>query len=379
MMTTHDLIVIGSGPAGGAAACVAARAGLRVALVDRHSFPRDKLCGGGFTGRSMTIYREIFGTDPVEIDRRDRYEFHAHGQALGVIDDVPPMYLTTRLALDNAIHDHAVSAGAEAVTGLVRGLDGTSVTLEDGRLLSGAVLIGADGVKSRVARALFGDSFDARTVGFGFEIEAPPLTDDPPIRIDFGAAEWGYGWSFPKRGSTTIGVGGVMGRNPDMKAAMAAYMAELGVTDPPRLRGHHLPFGDFRKVPGQGSVLLCGDAAGLVDPITGEGIAYAMQSGALAAEAVVAALAAGEPEQALETYRKNLAPIHRALRQARAIRLLIFAKPMRRAFLKAFSGQGGLKRDYLRMMAGELEYPDLTRSVLRRLPAHLARAVGIRR
>ncbi|WP_238365955.1 NAD(P)/FAD-dependent oxidoreductase [Mesobacterium pallidum] len=377
-MDSYDLIVIGSGPAGGAAAFVAALAGLRVALVDRHVFPRDKLCGGGFTGRSMALYREIFGTDPVETDRRDRYEFHAHGQALGVITDVPPMYLTTRLALDNAIHEHAVAAGAEAITGLVKDIEGTVVTLEGGRALSGRLLIGADGVKSRVARALFGESFDARHIGFGFEIEAPPQTGDPAIRIDFGAAEWGYGWSFPKSGSTTIGVGGVLSRNPDMKASMAAYMAELGVTDPPKIKGHHLPFGAFRKVPGQGDVLLCGDAAGLVDPITGEGIAYAMQSGALAGHAAVEALAEGAPGTALPCYTESLKPIHTALRQARAIRLLIFARPMRRAFLKAFSGQGGLKRDYLRMMAGELEYPDLTRAVLRRLPAHLARAARLR-
>ena len=90
-MDQFDVIVIGAGPAGGAAAHVAARAGLRVALVDRHGFPRDKLCGGGFTGRSYRYYAEIFGEPiPEEIIlTKHSVEFHAHGAELARIDGIP--------------------------------------------------------------------------------------------------------------------------------------------------------------------------------------------------------------------------------------------------------------------------------------------------
>ena len=77
----------------------------------------------------------------------------------------------------------------------------------------------------------------------------------------------------------------------------------------------------------------------------------------------------------ITAYRRELKPVTRALWQARAIRPLIFARPLRPAFLRAFSGPGGLKREYLRLLAGEIEYPDLTRAVLRRLPAHLGRVL----
>ena len=125
----------------------------------------------------------------------------------------------------------------------------------------------------------------------------PPGNADRPLRIDFGAAHWGYGWDFPKSGSSTIGIGGVLSRNEDMKGAMAAYLDLLGQDPTQPVKGHHLPFGDFRRRPGRGAVLLAGDAAGLVDPITGEGIAYALKSGQLAAQAAVQALAEDAPRR----------------------------------------------------------------------------------
>ena len=82
-------------------------------------------------------------------------------------------------------------------------------------------MIGADGANSLVARTLYGEAFDHARIGFGLEIEAPAPAADAPVRIDFGAAEWGYGWNFPKAGSATIGIGGVHGRNPGMPPALS--------------------------------------------------------------------------------------------------------------------------------------------------------------
>lgn len=381
-MQEFDIIVIGAGPAGSAAACWAARQGATVALVDKARFPRDKLCGGLVTERSRCVFQEVFchDLDFSQVLTRHEVTFCHEDQTLACLQDVPPMHLSMRRDLDNQMFEHAIRSGAADHSGRpVSGIDGTTVLFRDGEAIQGRILIGADGVNSVVARHLFGTAFDKATIGFGLEIEADPTTFDPSrqsLRIDFGAADWGYGWVFPKTASITIGLGGILARNPDMKDRMARYLAKLGAdADTVSLKGHHLPFGDFRKHPGHGPVLLAGDAAGLVDPITGEGIAYALKSGQLAAKAAMAALAVGTPERAIALYRRELRHIHRNLRIARALRRLVFAPRWQGAFISAFRKSGTVRMQYMRLLAGEVEYPAVALNVLRRLPRYL---LGVR-
>lgn len=375
-MDRFDVIVIGAGPSGASAAYVAARAGLRVALIDRKTFPRDKLCGGLITGRARRHYAEIFGHDmPFDPqDRKTTVDFRYRGQPVGIIEDAPALCATMRWDMDAMLCAHAMGAGAQDFTGQAVAeidRDARTVTLKGGLVLGFGVLIGADGVNSQVTRALFGQPFDRARIGFGLEIETGGAHIDPaaPIRIDLAAAQWGYGWVFPKRCSTTVGVGGLLGKNPEMKRAMSAYCDMLGIdAAEASFKGQFLPFGDFRTVPGQDAVLLAGDAAGLVDPITGEGIGYAMQSGQLAAKAALAALSAGQPETALTRYRHALRPVHRALRMARLIRPVIFLPALEPGFARAFQRSSTLRRDYLRLMAGEVEYEQILARLVLRLP-----------
>ncbi|HBM59602.1 MAG TPA: geranylgeranyl reductase [Citreicella sp.] len=367
----YDLVVIGAGPAGSAAALCAARAGLRVALVDKARFPRVKLCGGLVTGRALRALRQPLPADLLE--RRDSLSFFDRGAPLGQITGGPPVYLTTRLGLDAHLLAQALQAGAEDFTGHpVAGLAPGFVQLRDGAALRAPLILGADGVNSAVARHLFGRAFDPATIGFALEIEAPP-SEDQSLQVDFGAAAWGYGWRFAKSGSTTIGVGGLQARNPDMKARLAAYLALLPDQAGARVMGHHLPFGELRRVPGHGRMLLAGDAAGLVDPITGEGIAHALQSGHLAAEAVIAALAAGRPDSALPRYARALAPTLRALRHARMLRPLVFSDRCGGLFRQAFRDSATMKLRYMELLAGEVDYAALLRRAAWRLPLRLLR------
>ncbi len=379
-MTQFDLVVVGAGPTGAAAAVTARRAGLSVALIDKASFPRAKLCGGLVTGRCARHLNEVFDR-PVEeplFETRDRFEFFMDGQQLANMQDVPPAHLTMRWDFDHALFKQAVAAGAEDVSGqrIERlDLDARCLTLASGERIGFDILIGADGVRSIVAEALFGASFDKTRIGFALEIEGESQHPyaSAPIRVDFAAADWGYGWSFPKRESTTIGVGGLQHANPDMKARLSAYLDLLGTGKGLRVKGHFLPFGDYRSRPGRGHILLAGDAAGFVDPITGEGIGYAIQSGALAGEAAARAIRSGTPDKAFTHFLPATRPIRVALRAARTLRPLIFSTWTKPFFASAFRASRSLKTDYMRLLAGETEYP----SLLGRTAAHLPGA-GLR-
>ena len=374
-----DVIVRGAGPAGAAAAMTAARAGLKVALVDRHRFPRDKLCGGGLTGRAIGHLRDIFGTElpAIPLETRSEIAFFAFGEDVGRVNGAPPLRLVMRRDLDAALAGAALAAGAGDFTGQQTELetDAPGLRVPSGTLTA-PLIIAADGVNSPTARQLFGHAFDRRDIGFALEVERPGADPDRPLRIDFGAAEWGYGWQFPKSGGTTIGVGGVLARNADLKAALGAYLRLLGVAEDLPVKGQFLPFGAFRKIPGRGRILLAGDAAGLVDPITGEGIGHALLSGQLAARAAVEALNAGDPDSALKRYLRALAPMHGDLRHATLLRNILFRPGLRPAFVRSFRSSRRLRDEYLRLLAGEIGYGPLMRLTAARLPAFLLRSIG---
>lgn len=377
MRQTHDLIVLGAGPAGSATAVTAARAGLRVALVDRAVFPRDKLCGGGITGRAQGFLADVFGPLPAGLLHPvGTLRLAWHGQDLGIIPCDPPFGTTMRQHFDAALRDIALRAGAEDFAGrraaLIEPGPG-AVTLSCGTRLQAPVLVGADGVHSATARALWGRAHDPARVAFALEVEGPARPGPDVLDIDLGAAEWGYAWAFPKDGGLTLGVGGLAPRNPDLRARLDHYLATQGAPEGLRVKGHHLPFGEVKAEPGEGRVLLVGDAAGLVDPITGEGIGWAIHSGQLAALAVIRALAADAPGAALRHYAAALAPVQTELRRARTLRAIIYARPLRRGFARMLARHPAVQHRYVDLMQGRRDYADIgLASVLRALRRSLA-------
>jgi geranylgeranyl reductase family protein len=377
----YDAVVVGGGPAGSSAAAVIAGAGLRVALVDKAHFPRDKLCGGLLSERCVGAIRASFGprcAAPIEVTTYGA-AIYDRDRPLVRVSHYKAMHFTSRRTFDAHLVSIAALRGAEVLAGSpVSAVDFASgtVRLGDGRELQTSFVVGADGAGSRI-RKLLGIPIDRDDFAVGLEAEVARDSvgrDVPNPEAYFGIAEWGYGWVFPKRDTLTVGIGGLANRNTDLRARYRELaLAAFGRVPPEPLCGSPIPFGNYVGKPGRGSTLLVGDAAGLVEPLTGEGIAFAIQSGRYAAEAIVEAARKHVPERALDLYDTGYQSITRAFRDVRLLRGLVFSRLTRGAFLRALEGNERLVRSHMDVLAADTEYRAYARLVLAQTVRHLPR------
>ncbi len=311
-MPPFDAIVVGAGPAGSLAAYHLAASGASVVLLDRERFPRDKPCGGGVTGRAR---RELpFSIDPVVEQVTRSVELRLRSGRPVVRTGIRMLAaMTQRRRLDDFLAGKAASAGADF-------RDGTKVTAVDadasgvvvtagGERLRAAALIGADGINGITGRAL--ELGGNRAVGVALEGNVPNERCDAEryrgrFLLEFGTVPGGYGWIFPKGEHLNVGVGGWEREGPRLRAHLASFCARRGVSvdDLQALRGYRLPLRAPDSLLARGRTLVAGDAAGLVDPLTGDGMFEAFLSGRFAAESVKRLLA-GE-EQTVEAYAPRL-------------------------------------------------------------------------
>jgi geranylgeranyl reductase family protein len=304
---SYDAIVVGAGPAGSTTAYRLAAAGASVLLVDKARFPRDKPCGGGLTLRAARLLP--FSVDSVVEDVTHRFELRLGYKSAFVRGSKAPLCLMTqRRRLDEFLARKAAEAGAEFRDGVSVAFDDGDVVV-DGERLQARAIVGADGVNGSTART-FGLG---RGHGHGVALEGnAPL--DPRYRgklvLELGVVPGGYAWVFPKGDHANFGVGGWESEGPRLRDHLRRLCAEHdvdydGLTD---VRGYRLPYRTSTSALARDNVLLVGDAAGLVDPLTGDGMYEAFVSGKLAAEAILADdFATYEPRVLAE-----LGPLHRA-------------------------------------------------------------------
>ncbi|WP_372677484.1 geranylgeranyl reductase family protein [Desulfosarcina sp.] len=346
---TADVVVVGAGPAGCSAAWDLCVHGLRVLLLDRTEFPRKKTCAGGLTVKAVRALR--YSIAPViqrslcslSVSCRMR-----HPKRFKIND--PICHMVERSAFDDFCLKKTVAAGAHFA--VVKRIDkivesGRRVALvADGRMIRARFLIGADGAYSRVRR------LTGRFARFrpGFAVEglvdrAPP--SDLDMGFDFSRVAGGYGWVFPKAEHINIGLYTLRSDVRITRQDLVDYAdRRIGGPAPTRITGFPLGMGGWRYRPGRGRVLLVGDAAGLVDPLLGEGLYHAITSGQKAASAVADAMDTGR--DACATYAKGLMPIQRDLIFAQAAsaafyrlpgmgHLLLVSPPARTALITGFS------------------------------------------
>lgn len=294
-MQRTDVLVVGAGPAGSATAIHLARGGARVLLADRATFPRDKPCGGGLTGRALR--HAPCDVTPVVEHVVDRFRLRLrYGHAFERRHSRPLILMTQRRRLDAYLAGQALAAGADVRLGarvdeITVARDGVTATV-GGERVRAEVLVGADGANGVVARTVGLDRDIVRGVALEGNVAWGRLDPDryrDTAVIEIGAVPGGYGWVFPKGDHANLGVGGWGAEGPRLRAHLARLARAHGV--PPSaltdVRGHRLPMRRLGASPAGGRALLVGDAAGLVDPLSGDGMYEAFVSAGLAARAIV--------------------------------------------------------------------------------------------
>lgn len=359
-----DDIVVGAGPAGSTAARELAAAGARVLIADRATFPRYKACGGGIPVRTERLLP--FPIDGVIEDSVHRLRVANRGRSEFVRDSGQPFaHMVMRDRFDALLLEHAQRAGAEFRPGTnvvkVESSGGVRVRSADGFEAEAAFLICADGAHSPVGR-LAGLGVGMAECA-AWEVELP--VDGPMLArhrseaiIDVGYRPWGYAWLFPKAGRLSLGI--VVGRDqaPTMKTRTAAFIRRLGLSeDAAEIRkGHKIRFRRGGEPITSRRVLLAGDAAGMADEFTEEGIFYAIESGRIAARSIVRAMAG---DGRLDSYERDIdAQLMPELRAARLIGGMFYGALRRapRAWMFASAHTGYVWNAFFAVQRGESTY-----------------------
>jgi geranylgeranyl reductase family protein len=295
----HDVIIAGSGPAGSIAAYLLARAGLDVLLLEKESLPRYKACGGGLPRKAQAL---------IPFSVTHALEFQSAGGVVAY--DGKSVFRTRTLKPYAALvmrdkFDHYLVRKAEAEGAIVRDVcrvTGVELLSEGVRVRSSQgedqarVLVGADGINSVVAHLT--GIIGKRRAGSALEAEVTvPLAaledQGTYATFDFGAISHGYGWIFPKADHFSVGIFNASdAKEPQLRKILERYLERqphIASYEIQRIRGHRIPLGGAKEVLHLGGrVMVAGDAANMADPFLGEGIHYALWSGTIAAETILA-------------------------------------------------------------------------------------------
>ena len=317
MTPTCDVLVVGAGPAGCAAAYGLVRSGLRVILLDRKRFPRMKPCGGALTIKALD--RLPYSIAPVI--RRVAYDLTVSlkGASRRTFPSaVPICVMTQRDEFDDYCFGQTLDAGAEFE--LIPNIEGcrdlgevAEVALTDGRTMTARYIVGADGARSRVRHLARGLGTLRRTFAVEGQVALSDCGPTPDMRFDFGYVPGGYGWVFHKGEHLNVGLYSQYERVRFGKNDLVEYASRfLGTTSVNHRIGYPIGVGGDRYEVASKRIFLAGDAAGLADPLLGEGIHNALKSGQAAATAILAAEEGGADAGA--RYARELREIQADLR-----------------------------------------------------------------
>lgn len=376
--TSYDLAVIGGGPAGSSAARRAAQLGLKVLLLEKRAMPRMKPCGGALSEAAL---RQLgFELPPALINSQIRgacVHYRRHASSARVERRIA--VLVSREDFDALLLEMARRAGTVCETATAKSLtrQGQRVLITTGeRVFSASAVIIAQGAAGNLIRHVRRpDQRGACGLCMTSRIAVPqrdPFAQSPDlVDIHFGVVKRGYGWLFHHGRYYSVGIGGTLPlRQP--YDALRTFCTSLGIDPPPpnAVRGHLIPRGGVPRVLVGGRMLLAGDAAGFVDPFCGEGLAYTIRSGQIAAEVVAQAIRHGDLSAAnLRAYEQRCeAEFGRSLRWALRVANVMHTCPW--PFMRLLAGNRRVLRGYLESLLAR-SYDGFLLWLARQMPREL--------
>ena len=312
-----DLLVIGGGPAGATCARRAALNGLDVTLIEKQRYPRPKPCGGALSPRVISeldfdishLYQSKFSSAKIH---------RPSGKVSTLTRENLEAHLIQRSAFDKFLIDKAEEAGAEVVTEneivAIEQLRSGIRALGMGDSYKAQLLVGADGVNGITAKELgirrgWSPENIAVCINAEVTLDHSPEKQESFVDIFYGFVEWGYGWFFPGANSANIGLGCRLDKAAGLRNKWEPFLSKLALTKEIEVKvlektSARVPLGGLPgRIIGRRSMLV-GDAAGLVSPISGEGISFAIESGILAADVAFEAVQMKSPSQVVQYDRR---------------------------------------------------------------------------
>jgi geranylgeranyl reductase family protein len=287
-----DVAVVGAGPAGSTTAYRLARAHARVLLIDKAHFPREKPCGGGLTLRAVRQFP--FSVEPVVEDRITRVRCRLkYGRTMNRHSGHVLCLMTQRRRLDQFLVEQAAEAGADFRDGVRVEVESDRHIRVDGKPVEVDAVVGADGANGITAKTLGLGGAIVQGVALEGNLPYERLPRDDwhgMLVLELAVLPGGYGWIFPKGDHVNVGVGGWGTEGPRLRTHLETLCDHYGirVDELTNLRGHRLPMRRPGTKLARGRALVVGDAAGVLDPVSGDGIYEALVSGKLAAEQILA-------------------------------------------------------------------------------------------
>ena len=371
-MQGYDVLIIGGGPAGAMTGIGLQKRGYKTCIIDKQSFPRTKLCGGLLTQKSMDlITRHYPGLKPEDfiVEQTGTADFYFEGNKVNRFQTNAVYYLTERTIFDDLLIRYYLEQGGTIMQNIVIKAGDihfkeNAVTV-DTKKVRYKFLVGADGCNGVLCRAAGIKRHDYLCME-GYVPRDPGKEKE--LRIFFGIARKGYGWYFPKKEHYCTGMGGI-GAGRVIRDQATRFFRQVSDHQPEGVKGAFIPSGrklNIRRLPK--NTLPVGDAAGFADPISGEGLYYAMLSGILAADAISNS-AKSKNRNALRLYNKNVLPIRQNIRAALFWQKILYFPPVFRAFMKHLQTHTNFARFYLEKViaTGEFDYRNFVRVYLTRV------------
>lgn len=356
-----DTLIVGGGPAGLSCGIRLQKNGVSNLILEKHSFPREKTCGGGVTEKTFRLLLEKLelpeeALSPVFCDENDVLELYYKNERLTRSPLSKRFRFVRRYRFDEFLAREYQTRGGlllENVTGQFSGGDDHCVILSNGDAVRYRHLVVADGALSPTAKAL---GYKAPELGFFVETYVPKekLPDRDAVGIYFGFLKSGYAWVFPSGEEFCIGLGGRYQASISYDGLLKDFLKGLGLEpeDYP-IKGAFLPYGELVKQRAASEdVLLIGDAGGFVDPIYCEGLYFAIASGVEAADAILEC-----PEKVRPAFLRRMAPCAKIIKQGRRLRRIFFLPFLQKRFPKIVSGHHRFVGFYIDHMLAEYDYP----------------------